>query len=451
MHVFRKDIALRKHQNSGMFNSFDCDIDTRRLRYHRMNIRRQLAFGSLLVLALNVQISLSQTRTLEDFAQAAQRYSATLIDYQNQLTSLGYDSAKIRSTFLPKIHFTSQAIFAPVIGGFGYDSALSNGGVYSALISASQDLFQGGNRDLQISKLGVQRQSVSSTLVINQRDLLKTITSQYITTYTDLTSIHYAEENLKLIDEQVLIVRDLVNKAVYSQLDYLNILIAQNQQKITQLQARAQYRTDLYRLNQLSGISDTDYVVLTEPQIRPTPTLPWARTLRAQQFAFDSLSIEYDRSLLDWNYKPKLGWFADAGLNTTNLRNVYHNLGFSVGLNFVIPIYDGGIRDFENEKFDLAINTISAKSHALEVELHTGKSLLEAQLRSQDQLLEEYQKQIESIKDLLQYQELQLRQGTVKITDLLLTLGSLNATRSGMRQAEIARLQSITELNYLNQ
>ncbi len=409
---------------------------------------------SILVIFLSAFIvgsCFSQTRTLGDYYTSARRYNATFVDYQNQLASLGYDSSKISSTFLPKVNFISQAMLAPVIGGIGYDSSISNGGVYSALISASQYLFQGGNRDLQLAKLGIQRQSLGTTLVINERDLYKGITTQYVTAYSDLITIQSAEESLKILDEQLAIVKELVKNAVYSQLDFLNLVIARNQQQIALLQAQTQYTTDLFKLNQLSGITDTSYIILPEPQLNPNPTASLPQSLRARQFTLDSLSIEYDRSLLDWTYKPKLGWFADAGLNTTDLRNTYHNLGFSVGLNFTIPIYDGGQRNFEYEKFNLAQSTIAAKSRAFFIETNIGRMMLGEQLRAQDSLVGEYRKQIESIGELLQYQKQMLRQGTVKITDLLLTLNTLNATRLSLRQAEVSRLQTIIELNYLNQ
>ena len=397
------------------------------------------------------QTALSQTRTLDEYLNAARKYSATLVDYQNQLLSLGYDSSKIRSTFLPQINFTTQATIAPVIAGFGYDSAISNGAVYSALFNASQDLFQGGNRDLQLAKLSAQRQSLSATLTINERDLFKSITSQYMTAFSDLKTIESGEESLRILEEQVVLVKDLVSKGIYLQLDYLNLVIARNQQRIAILQARTQYLTDLYKLNQLAGITDTAYVVLPEPQLHANPAIPLFQTLRMRQFGFDSLGIEYDRSLLDWTYKPKLGWFADAGLNTTDLRNAYHNLGFSVGLRLTIPIYDGGQRYFENEKFNLTLNTLAARSRAYIIETGIGRQVLEEQLRGQDSLIEEYRKQLESIDEVLQYQKQMLRQGTLKITDLLLTINSLNTTRLSMRQAEITRLQTVVELNALNQ
>src|SRR5438445_10468176 len=119
-----------------------------------------MRYPLILVVCLVAQQIFSQTRTLEDYIGGARTYNASLIDYQNQITTLGFDSARIGAGFLPKVNLTGQAYIAPVLGGFGYDSAITNGATYNALIAASQDLFQGGNRDLQIAKIGAQRESL---------------------------------------------------------------------------------------------------------------------------------------------------------------------------------------------------------------------------------------------------------------------------------------------------
>jgi outer membrane protein TolC len=410
-------------------------------------MQRLLIFFFLLFITSQ---ALPQTRTLDDYLAAARRYNATLIDYQNQLASISFDSSKVRASFLPKVNFTAGASIAPVIGGFGYDSAISNGANYSALVGATQDLFQGGNRDLQLAKLAAQHQSIATTLAINERDLVKSITTQYINVYSDLRVVESTDESLRIVDEQLQVVKELVLKGVYSQIDYLNLQVSRNQQEISLLQARTQYRTDLFKLNELAGIEDTSLITLSEPQLQATPSIPIYQSLRARQFSLDSMSIEYDRSLLDWTYKPKLSWAADAGLNTTDIRNTYHHLGFSVGLNLSIPIYDGRQRYFEYEKFDLSLNTKAAKSRFFYIETTIERQMLEQQLRSQDIVIDQYRKQFESINQLLGFDKEQLLKGNLKINDLLIVLNTLTTTRLSLRQAEIARLSTIVELNNLN-
>ena len=393
----------------------------------------------------------SQTRTLNEYLTAGKSRSAALRDYRNQFAALAFDSLRIIASFKPKVDFTGRAMIAPVIGGFGYDSTVTNGADYNALIAASQTLFQGGNQDLQLEKLRAQRQALEATAKIAELDLVKIVTSQYIAAYSNLHALESAEESLRLLDEQKEILKELVKQGVYSQGDYLNLLISRQQQAIALLQIRVQYRTDLLKLNKVSGIVDTSYVILIEPQFPPASSVPIYQSLRARQFQLDSLNLELERSLLDWNYKPKLSWFADAGLMTADLPTVYKYFGFSAGLNFTFPIYDGGQRNLDYEKFNLSLQSNELKSRAFFLETNLQRLIFEDQIRAQDTLIVEYRKQLETIGELLDFQKQQLRQGNLKLTDLLITLNTLNTTRLSMHQAEIARLQSVIELNYLNQ
>jgi outer membrane protein TolC len=418
-----------------------------RCKRHQIPVHRLGILFSLIIALSSVH---SQTRTLDDYLLAARKYNATLIDYQNQIASLDFDSSKILAAYVPKVNFTSAATIAPVIGGYGYDSAITNGAVYSALIGVSQDLFQGGNRDLQIAKLSTQRQSLATTLAINERELIKNITAQYVTVYSDQKAIESASESLSIADEQLKILSELVSRGVYNEIDHLNLKIARNQQDIALLQARTQFRTDLFKLNQLAGIDDTSYVTLTELQLKVNPSIPLRQSLRARQFTLDSLNIEYDRELLGWAYKPKLSWSADAGLNTTYLPTAYHNLGFSLGLSLTIPIYDGHQRYFEEEKFDLSQRTIEAQSRFFYIETNIQRLMLTEQLQAQDTAIAQYRKLLENISVLLGFDKEQLLKGNLKINDLLTVLNTLNTTRLSLRQAEIAQLGIIVELNNLN-
>ena len=136
---------------------------------------------------------------------------------------------------------------------------------------------------------------------------------------------------------------------------------------------------------------------------------------------------------------------------TADLFTAYKYFGFSAGLNFTFPIYDGGQRSLENEKFNLSLRSNELKSRAFFLETNLQRLILEDQIRAQDTLIGEYRKQLETIGELLDFQKQQLRQGNLKLTDLLVTLNTLNTTSLSMHQAEIARLQGVIELNYLNQ
>src|ERR1700709_2511302 len=75
---------------------------------------RKAAQIAFIFLILPSMYAIGQMRTIEDYIGAARTYNASLIDYRNQLAALGFDSAKIANSYLPKINFTSQVMLAPV-------------------------------------------------------------------------------------------------------------------------------------------------------------------------------------------------------------------------------------------------------------------------------------------------------------------------------------------------
>ena len=77
--------------------------------------------------------------------------------------------------------------------------------------------------------------------------------------------------------------------------------------------------------------------------------------------------------------------------------------------------------------------------------------MLEEQLRGQDSLIAAYRRQLESVSELLRLDRQLLENGNLKINDLLTVLNTLNTTRLGLRQAEVSRMQTIIELNAVNQ
>src|SRR6476646_4017829 len=88
---------------------------------------------------------LGQIRTLDYFVQQAKQNSPLLKDYYNQIASNRLDSQILRATFQTQVNFINSANYAPVINGFGYDEAISNGANVSSLIQANRNFFTPGN------------------------------------------------------------------------------------------------------------------------------------------------------------------------------------------------------------------------------------------------------------------------------------------------------------------
>ena len=103
--------------------------------------------------------SLAQKNTLDFYLQEAIQNSPLLKDYQSQMESNAIDSERIRAQYKPQVSGSSINSYAPVINGFGYDNAITNGGQLSGIVNVSQTLVSRGNLSAQYKNIQLQNQS----------------------------------------------------------------------------------------------------------------------------------------------------------------------------------------------------------------------------------------------------------------------------------------------------
>ena len=91
----------------------------------------------------------AQKKDLDFFVNQALANSPLLYEYENQLSSLSLDSKIIIAGSKPQVNGISNNNFAPVIGGWGYDNAITNGQQLSALVSVNKSVF---NKKIKIGR-----------------------------------------------------------------------------------------------------------------------------------------------------------------------------------------------------------------------------------------------------------------------------------------------------------
>ena len=297
----------------------------------------------------------AQSHNLAFYLGQATFSNPLLKDFTNQLSSAKFDSLRVRAGQKPQLSANAVAQYAPSIGSFGYDQAVTNGGNYSATLNISQVLFNRAALNSRLQTIKNHQDSISNSASITRIDLKKTITAQYIVTYADLKQVRFQEELFHLLQTQEKYLIKMVQGGIFKQSDYLTFLVSRQAQEVSISQFENTFHTDLSLLNQLSGIVDTSTVVLEEPNIQPSNLLPITLLPGYHKFIIDSLQLINQQNLLSAAYKPKINWFADAGNQTSILRNFYRNFGTSFGLNFTLPIYDGhqrriALKQIENQK-----------------------------------------------------------------------------------------------------
>src|SRR6478735_5837165 len=302
---------------------------------------RLLASVFLLFLLAGSSVLAQEKRDLDFYLNAGVANSPMLYDSASHFQTNLLDSLRILAGYRPQVTSTGQIMLAPVIGKVGYDSAISNGANYSGVVMAEQQLFTQRPRQVHFRNISLLNQALRLNIRLSEIDLRKSITAQYITTYSDYSQVEFSLNLLHVLEESQASLKRLVKNGIYLQTDYLMLDISIQTQKIEIKRARIKYRSDLYALNLLCGLNDRSEVILLRPDIPLKNNFSYGYSPQFLRFRIDSLKLRNNRDLIDLYYRPKLSAFVDGGLNATNPHTIPHNFGTSFGLNFSTIIYDG--------------------------------------------------------------------------------------------------------------
>ncbi|MEO5569406.1 MAG: TolC family protein [Bacteroidia bacterium] len=388
--------------------------------------------------------------SINDYLQAAVKNSPVYIDNQNQIQSLAFDSMLIRGGLKPQVSFNSTNMYAPVINGYGYDEVITNGGNYNALLGINYTIVGKNNLNNQYASLFIQKQILELKTKLSERDLKQTVTAQYITVYGQQQLLSNSEKILEVLKNEDLILKNITEKGLYRQTDYLSFLVGYKQQKLSSSQQKLQAQNDLYVLNYLCGITDTTYVILPDPALSTSPVFNGEQPIQFRQFILDSLKLQNSIEQIKFNYKPKLSLLGDAGYNTTFTYHAEKNFGASVGLNFSIPIYYGNQRKFQLEKFRLSENTRMSYADYFRKQYSMKQMQLQKQISETEMLIIEAQEQLKISETLLAANNKLLETGDMRITDYVISVTNYITSRSTEQQLITSKMQLINQYNFLS-
>jgi outer membrane protein TolC len=412
-----------------------------------MHKRRSLLLVSAILLSL---FSFSQQKTLDYYIGEALQNSPLLKDYQNQVQSNLIDSQKILSIYKPQVNASSFNSYAPVISGYGYDGAITNGGTFATLVDVRKTLVSKKNINTQFENIRLQNEALMNTSKISEQDLKKVVIAQYISSYGDQLQLNYNSEIYELLKNEEAILKTLTEKNVYNQADYLTFLVTLQQQQLSLNQLKIQYRNGLASLNYLCGIIDSSLAELQSPDIsKPNlPELP--NSVFFHQFEIDSLKLSNSNTLIDYGYKAKVSLFADAGFNSSLAYTPYKNFGTSFGIGITVPIYDGKQRQLQHNKIGVAEKTRSNYKDFFTNQYIQEIIRLNQQLRATEDLLVQIKGQIKYSEALITANGKLLQAGQVRIADYIIAINNYLNAKYLLAQNSVARLQIINQINYWN-
>lgn len=391
--------------------------------------------------------SFSQEKDLLYFIEKAQKNSPLLNDYQNQIKSATIDSLLNKAIYKPQIGGNLNASYEPVISGYGYDTALSNGQVVSALVGFNQKILGKNRIASQANSFKIIKDALELNRKIAVKDLNKAITAQYITASGTAEQVRYYQQVILLLKQEDVILKKLTQNSIYKQTDYLIFNATVKQQDLVALQLKQQYQNDLALLYYLSGETNTDLITLKLPDIT-IKTLENKGTIFFEQFKTDSLKIQNANTLIDDNYKPSLSLLGDAGYNSSFAYQAYKNFGVSVGLGLNIPIYDGNQRSLQHQKNNAALETIKGYKNNFERQYNQQLLMLNQKFNQTIETANALNSQLLVAEALIEANKKLLLTGDAQIAEYIIALSNLLSIKDGIMQNNISKLQIINEINY---
>ncbi len=392
----------------------------------------------------------AQTKTMDYFINQSIQNDPKFSEIENLLLSNRIDSQLIVAT--NKFQFTGNgnAYYAPVINGYGYDAAITNGQQVSALVALNKQIYNKRNLSLQFKSLQLKSDSLNNSTIVYQQDLKKSIITQYIQTYSVQLQLNFNNQLVELLSKEERILKILTEKNIYKQADYLSFLITLQQQQLIRSQLFIQYKNDYATLNYLAGILDTTSQSLAEPAIKLLANNHATVSPFLRNFQIDSLRLKNDRLAAEIQYRPKVNLFADAGYQSTLMITPLKNFGYNIGLNLSIPIYDGNQKRLHISKLDIEERTRQNRRNFFYRQYQQQILQLQQQLHELENLAAPINKQITYLETLINVNGKLLESGDIRMTDYILALNNFITAKNLLVQNQIAKYQVIQQLNYWN-
>lgn len=326
---------------------------------------RHLAFW--LLFFMMIVSSQAQETSLAYFISVARQNLPTLKE-NNNLQKIGEIQNSIiivqNKTF--QVNATSEVLIAPYFGNngrfiditttpspraYGYDVGITNGGLYSAQLNVTKNLFN----QKMVDNLLFQNKLQNNTLALSSEDiehnLVKNITDAYIMAYQLQLQEDFTLEILKDLENRLKVVELLVKRAVLMESDYLLLRLDIESKQLELQQIQINLKTTINQLYSMSGrpVAETDSLSMPNLTMQNTPLDYFYN----RKFVNDNLKVAADQKVFENQYKPQLSLYGNTGLNAVEMTNIDRRIGLSAGLRFTVPIYDGKQRKYNTQQSEL--------------------------------------------------------------------------------------------------
>lgn len=361
----------------------------------------------------------------------------------------------------PQIALTSNYLFAPYFNNngkivsanpdpnaIGYDAGITNGGLYSAQINIEKNIFNGGITSALENQTNIQQAQYKYGYALESRNLQKQITDQYISAYKSLMLYQLSKEITNNVEEQLKFTGELVEKGYAKSQGYLLLKIELQSQKIAMKEMLQQYKNNLLQLNSSCGIKDTQTVFVEPVQISMNTIGSSFSFL--EKYKLDSMATSNQQELFETKYNPQVKLFFNTGLNAVELDGIQRKFGMSAGVDFMLPIYDGGQKSITRQQNEITTNSIQNYKQFAASNIEIQKQSAVSNIQLIKNRLKDTELQLNDYKNLIQLSNKQLQTGDISMIEYLTILRNFVELRKTQIEKETNLQTEINNYNYWN-
>ncbi len=421
-------------------------------------------FKILFIIALLSTIGSSYAQSdLQFYLNAAFQNNPVMKENSNLIQIGKLDKSLTQAQYsLPQISLTSNYLFAPYFNNngkivsanpdpnaIGYDAGITNGGLYSAQINVEKNIFNGGLKNALEKQIAIQQEQYKYNYELEQRNLQKQITEQYLSAYKSLMLYNLSKEILQNVETQLKLTGELVEKGYAKSQNYLLLKIELQSQQIALKENFQRYKNDLLQLNSLCGIRDTQTVFIDSVRIKKKDLKTNFSFL--EKFKLDSLAIANRQELFETKYQPQVKLFFNTGLNAVGLNGIQRKFGLSAGIDFQLPIFDGGQKDITRQQNEISISSIKNYKQYASANIDNQKQSAVSNIQLIKNNLEDIGAQLNDYKGLINLSNRQLNTGDISMIEYLTLLKNFIELRKTSIEKETALQLEINNYNYWNE
>ena len=396
----------------------------------------------------------SQT-SLDYYLKAARENNPTIKENLALDEKAGIQQNIINSEYQkPKLYATGNIYYPPLIpnkddpNAIGYEAAITNGGLYSALLNVQQPLFNKSIRETLSEQAKISGESGVDKAKLTLHQLEKDVIDQYIVSYQSLNQMTFVNILKEQLIKQKVVVETFAVNGIYKKSDILLIDIEIQNQTTELSNLQAIYNRNIFALNDLCGLNRDANVQLSAPQIALKDDGAPSRFL--EKFRLDSIQEVFNLQVTNLKYKPQVNIYGNTGLIAKEMDGIQRKFGLGLGMTLAIPLYDGHQKDYTKQQTDINLRVINNYRQSFLVQKSNRQMAILSDLNILENKINVVRLKLKNYDKLIDLYKTELQTGELQIVNYMNTIRSYTIAQYDLTIGETKRMLIINENNYYN-